>query len=151
MLEALRSSNEPKELVDAAVKYLRGVKGTLVQQKKRDREKAIAAKNGTLPPTAGPAKSHAPPANPSGYVPYAPSGSSSGGIHQFPTGPPTQYPIGHPQGDVPSWYKESEGAGLSRPAAPKTWAEKQKLLQMQAQSQVNEQEMESALRGFLGH
>lgn len=44
MLEALKSSPEDRELVDAAVKYLRGVKGTLVQQKKRDREKAVLAK-----------------------------------------------------------------------------------------------------------
>lgn len=42
MLDALKRSPENKELVDLAVKYLRGVKGTLVQQKKRDREKASA-------------------------------------------------------------------------------------------------------------
>ncbi|PVI04094.1 hypothetical protein DM02DRAFT_519327 [Periconia macrospinosa] len=40
MLEALKSSPEKKEHVEAAIKYLRGVKGTLVQQKKRDKEKA---------------------------------------------------------------------------------------------------------------
>ncbi|ORY14692.1 PHD/FYVE-zinc-finger like domain-domain-containing protein [Clohesyomyces aquaticus] len=40
MLEALKNSPEKKELVDAAMKYLRGVKGTLVQKKKKDREKA---------------------------------------------------------------------------------------------------------------
>jgi chromodomain-helicase-DNA-binding protein 4 len=43
MLKALKSSPEDKELVDAAIKYLRGVKGTLVQQKKRDKEKAALA------------------------------------------------------------------------------------------------------------
>jgi chromodomain-helicase-DNA-binding protein 4 len=148
MLEALRNSNEPKELVDAAMKYLRGVKGTLVQQKKRDREKAAAVKNGALP---GPAKSRALPPNSGGYVPYGPSSSLSEVVPQFPTGPPTQYPIGLPQRDMPSWYKESEGAGPSRPAGSKSWADKQKMLQMQAQGRVNEEEMESALRGFLGH
>ncbi|KAF2739672.1 chromodomain-helicase-DNA-binding protein 4 [Polyplosphaeria fusca] len=41
MLEALKNSPEKRELVDAAVKYLRGVKGTLVRAKKKDREKAM--------------------------------------------------------------------------------------------------------------
>ena len=40
MLRALKNSPEKKELIELAIKYLRGVKGTLVQQKKRDREKA---------------------------------------------------------------------------------------------------------------
>lgn len=51
MLEALKSSPEKKELVDLAMKYLRGVKGTLVQQKKRDKEKhaEMRANGGTGP------------------------------------------------------------------------------------------------------
>lgn len=47
MLETLKQSNEPRELVDAAMKYLRGVKGHLVQKKKKDREKAEAEERGT--------------------------------------------------------------------------------------------------------
>jgi chromodomain-helicase-DNA-binding protein 4 len=144
MLEALRNSNEPKELVDAATKYLRGVKGTLVQQKKRDREKAAAIANGTLPPTAGAVKSRPPPSAPGVYAPQ------NGGAHQFPTGAPTQYPTGPPQHEVPSWYQISE-AGPSRPAGQRTLAEQQRMLQMQAYGQLNEEEMESALRGYLGH
>lgn len=42
MIAALKNSPEDKELVETALKYLRGVKGTLVQQKKKDREKAMA-------------------------------------------------------------------------------------------------------------
>ncbi len=38
MLETLKRSPEPRHLVEAAVKYLRGVKGHLVQKKKRERE-----------------------------------------------------------------------------------------------------------------
>jgi chromodomain-helicase-DNA-binding protein 4 len=144
MLEALRNSNEPKELVDAATKYLRGVKGTLVQQKKRDREKAAAIANGTLPPTAGPATSRPPPGNTSVYAPQ------NGGVHQFLTGPPTQYPNGPPQREFPSWYQGSE-AGPTRPAGQRTVTEQQRMLQMQAHGQLNEKEMESALRGYLGH
>jgi chromodomain-helicase-DNA-binding protein 4 len=144
MLEALRNSNEPKELVDAATKYLRGVKGTLVQQKKRDREKAAAIANGTLPPTAGPAKSRPPLGNPSTYA------AQNGEVHQFLTAPPTQYPIGPLQREVPSWYQGSE-AGPSRPAGQIIVAEQQRMLQMQAHGQLNEKEMESALRGYLGH
>lgn len=41
MLETLKSSTEPKHLVEAATKYLRGVKGHLVQKKKKEREKAL--------------------------------------------------------------------------------------------------------------
>lgn len=44
MLQALKSSNESRELVDVAMKYLRGVKGTLVQQKRRDKEKQDGAR-----------------------------------------------------------------------------------------------------------
>jgi hypothetical protein len=63
MLEALKSSPENKELVDAAVKYLRGVKGTLVQQKKKKKEKAIMRSEGRdsnqSPQLAGPSRPHA--------------------------------------------------------------------------------------------
>lgn len=38
MLQALKQSNEPRHLVDAAIKYLRGVKGHLVQKKKQQAE-----------------------------------------------------------------------------------------------------------------
>lgn len=40
MLEALRNSPEEKHLVQLAMKYLRGVKGTLVQTKKLKAQKA---------------------------------------------------------------------------------------------------------------
>jgi hypothetical protein len=48
MLETLKNSSEPRYLVDAATKYLRGVKGHLVHSKKRARE---AAENGAPAPT----------------------------------------------------------------------------------------------------
>lgn len=51
MLLALKNSPEDKELVDAAVKYLRGVKGALVQQKKKDRERATVQTQGGNPAT----------------------------------------------------------------------------------------------------
>jgi chromodomain-helicase-DNA-binding protein 4 len=38
MLETLKSSPEPRELVEAATKYLHGVKGHLVHIKKKARE-----------------------------------------------------------------------------------------------------------------
>ncbi|KAF1812225.1 hypothetical protein P152DRAFT_28751 [Eremomyces bilateralis CBS 781.70] len=38
MIACLQMSNEDQELVDAAIKYLRGVKGHLVQRKKKERE-----------------------------------------------------------------------------------------------------------------
>jgi chromodomain-helicase-DNA-binding protein 4 len=151
MLEALRNSNEPKELVDLASKYLRGVKGKLVQQKKRDREKAAAVQNGTLshaPPAPMPPRQ--PPNNSGKYVPYAPSAATNGA----PLGQPGQYttlhgpPQGPPQREVPSWYKGPDEAPAARQM---TTADQQRMLQMQAHSHINEQEMETALRGYLGH
>jgi len=46
MLETLRNSSEPRYLRDAATKYLRGVKGTLVYAKKKAKEKQDAAATG---------------------------------------------------------------------------------------------------------
>lgn len=44
MLEALRYSTEPVHLVEAARRYLRGLKGNLVQQKKQKEAKEHAAR-----------------------------------------------------------------------------------------------------------
>ena len=59
MLQALKQSSEPKYLVDAATKYLRGVKGTLVQAKKVAREKAERARMAEAGNSAGPAAGQA--------------------------------------------------------------------------------------------
>ncbi|KAH7396549.1 hypothetical protein DE146DRAFT_614275 [Phaeosphaeria sp. MPI-PUGE-AT-0046c] len=150
MLEALKNSNEPKELVDLAVKYLRGVKGTLVQQKKRDREKA-AVQNGELPPPIGTSNIGHPP------IVRAPSNNGKPtstelpqGATQFPLRPPAQFPI-VPQRDVPSWYAGPNNTAAGWATGQKTPAEQQRLAQMQSQGQLDEQGMETALRGYLGH
>jgi hypothetical protein len=44
MLEALKDSPEPCELVEAASKYLKGVKGHLVAMKRKAREQMEAAR-----------------------------------------------------------------------------------------------------------
>jgi hypothetical protein len=44
MLDALKSSNEPDHLVQAATRYLKGLKGNLVQLKKQKAAKEHAAK-----------------------------------------------------------------------------------------------------------
>lgn len=44
MLEALKSSHEPEHLVLAATRYLKGLKGNLVQLKKQKAAKEHAAK-----------------------------------------------------------------------------------------------------------
>jgi hypothetical protein len=49
MLEELRLSSEPRYLVDAAMKYLRGLKGHLVQNKRLAKQRA----NGVIPPAVG--------------------------------------------------------------------------------------------------
>jgi chromodomain-helicase-DNA-binding protein 4 len=143
MLEALKNSPEQRELVDAAMKYLRGVKGTLVQQKKRDRDKAATLANGGVPPAPVPTASRPVKTNTAAgprYSSHALSGLSNGAASQFPDGPP--------QREVPSWYKGPVGPEQT-PATILTQAEQQRMSQMQAQGH-NEEEMESALRGFLG-
>lgn len=42
MLETLRNSTEPRHLIDLATRYLQGVKGSIVQDKKRKEEKQTA-------------------------------------------------------------------------------------------------------------
>lgn len=44
MLETLKYSNEPEHLVAEARRYLRGLKGNLVQLKKQKEAKALAAR-----------------------------------------------------------------------------------------------------------
>jgi hypothetical protein len=44
MLDALKSSNEPEHLVQAATRYLKSLKGNLVQLKKQKAAKEHAAK-----------------------------------------------------------------------------------------------------------
>lgn len=44
MLEALKQSNEPEHLVTEARRYLRGLKGNLVQMKKQAEAKRHAAR-----------------------------------------------------------------------------------------------------------
>lgn len=45
MLEALKHSNEPEHLVNEARRYLRGLKGNLVQMKKQKELKEQAARD----------------------------------------------------------------------------------------------------------
>jgi chromodomain-helicase-DNA-binding protein 4 len=150
MLEALKHSPEKKELVDAAMKYLRGVKGTLVQQKKRDREKAVALNRGT-PPTLAAPKPYGPQNNPEKYVSYAPGEATIRAVAQFPTGPPTAYPIVPPQREIPSWYNGPGNGALGRLSNQQSAVEHQKILQTQGQEQAIDKEAEGALRGYLGH
>lgn len=44
MLDALKASNEPEHLVQAATRYLKGLKGNLVQMKKQKAAKEHAAR-----------------------------------------------------------------------------------------------------------
>jgi chromodomain-helicase-DNA-binding protein 4 len=146
MLEALKNSPEKKELVDAAMKYLRGVKGTLVQQKRRDREKAAAALNGGPVPPPAPPKPRLPSSNAGKYAP--PYASGMGGP-PFLMGAPPAFLNGPPQREIPSWYKGPDDGAPGPSRAPWTAVE---LAQMQANGgHVNEEAMETALRGFLGH
>ena len=56
MINALKQSIESKLLVDAAAKYLRDIKGTLVQRRKQKEKKGNANANGASD-VGGPEKS----------------------------------------------------------------------------------------------
>ncbi|KAF2274723.1 uncharacterized protein EI97DRAFT_434949 [Westerdykella ornata] len=153
MLEALKNSPEDKRLIEAAAKYLRGVKGTLVQQKKRDREKAmmLAAGGGGAVPGAGltrpPQQQQQQPAA-GGYQRYEQHGN------------PPSY-MGPPQREVPN-----TAAGGPIPVVPGSvgshiqgqrngFQQQQQQQQQRRAQQVQDRDrddhaVESALRGFLG-
>jgi superfamily II DNA or RNA helicase len=148
MLEALKNSPEKKELVDAAMKYLRGVKGTLVQQKKRDREKAALAKGQPVPPPTYTGIGRPPKAMPARPpfvgqdVMTGVNGTGSGGSS---SNPPRSYASYAPQGQM-GVAPGSVGSALQ--GQQRTFAQQQMVQQMQGQG-YDDQQVESALRGYL--
>jgi hypothetical protein len=131
MLKALKSSNESRELVDVAVRYLRGVKGTLVQQKRRDREKLEGARQNMGATNAAASAALGPmPGGWAGALAGGPAQQRLGhaGIRGGPDGTRDAYrPYVHPQ------QQAVPGMG-----------------QAQAEGRFDEGDVESALRGFLG-
>lgn len=145
MIQALKNSPEKRELIDLAMKYLRGVKGTLVQQKKKDREKAAAmsanmnATNGAIAAATG----SRPPgqAAASGVLLPAPSNGTPGPLQSNQDtrhGPPPHLAYTHLQqnGAGPGMYPPQQGRLGPGQAG--------------AQGHFDERDVESALRGFLG-
>ena len=156
MLQALKSSNESRELVDAATKYLRGVKGTLVQQKRRDKEKQdgarqnLGATNAAVNAAVGLQRQNLGAANAAGNAavghprPVAGVGPQQRQGQLFGRGfgvdgardnyrpylPPQQQPVGPQQ---MQHHQAVPGVG-----------------QAHAEGRFDEGDVESALRGFLG-
>ncbi|KAF2642782.1 hypothetical protein P280DRAFT_506129 [Massarina eburnea CBS 473.64] len=145
MLEALKSSPEKKELVDAAKKYLRGVKGHLVQEKKKARERLMGPQGG---PTNHP------------IIPYGQPGAD--GTRLSYGQPPQQIYQGPPRGDVPHTYHGPTGAASGsvsnhlpgQAQRPHHQQQEQHRGQQTANAangqQFDERAAEDALRGFLG-
>ncbi|KAF2458779.1 hypothetical protein BDY21DRAFT_378523 [Lineolata rhizophorae] len=85
MIDAVNSSPEAPELRDAAAKYLRGAKGSIVQAKKRkherDQTERMATAAGAPPPAAGASRTGYPGAGrpPSGIPTNAPSPAPAAG------------------------------------------------------------------------
>ena len=138
MLQALKNSPEKKELVEVAVKYLRGVKGTLVQQKKRDREKAegrnqnMAATNSAITLATGR------------------SGQLIVGGGPLPAPPDGVQKPPHPK------QYTKHGQGMYKPYVPpppQSVAPQRTYPQQpsgHADGHFDEKDVENALRGFLG-
>lgn len=140
MLAALKNSPEKKELIDAAAKYLRGVKGTLVQQKKRDRERAEGRSHN--PDAAVPAAAR-PPHLLAGNAPHLLAENAQ---RTYPNASQPRFP--YP--DQPANLTK----GVSRPHVPPQRAAQQLpgrpgMGAGHAQGQFVERDVEDALRGFL--
>jgi hypothetical protein len=138
MLEALKNSPEDKKLVEIAAKYLRGVKGTLVQQKKKDREKAMMMQAGGGTGTSTTLNQPQPPY--SGLQKQQPQPQPQ---PQF-AGPATAYHASRPP----------QFEGVPEREMP-TYMYNQQQQQQRAQQGSNghnldDHDVESALRGFLG-
>ncbi|RAR04447.1 chromodomain-helicase-dna-binding protein 4 [Stemphylium lycopersici] len=143
MLEALKSSPEKKELVDAAIKYLRGVKGTLVQQKKRDREKAALATGQPLPPTAHTGAGR-PPKIAYNVPPNATNGLGSGA-------PSSGYMVDmHSRGFPVAHQAAMNAQSDSVLHGQRTAAQQQQMVQQMQGQGFDDQQVEHALRGYLG-
>lgn len=156
MIEALKRSPEDRELVDTAVKYLRGVKGTLVQQKKKDREKAALATghSTSLPTQTGFSyPSNANYAQPShianGFASSVSSTRSANGgpghEFRFIQMQPQTARMAHAgtalQGQETSAQQHIQGQG--------TFTQEQQMTRQMPSQGYDDQQVESALRGFL--
>jgi chromodomain-helicase-DNA-binding protein 4 len=173
MLAALKNSPEKKELIDLAAKYLRGVKGALVQQKKRDREKAegrgqnisntnaaVAAATGFRAPlsmSAAPLSMSAGPLSMSAGPLSMSAGplSMSAGPLSMSAAPPT----GVPAGAVANQYPKQVQYGTYQPPMQQNGHVPQRAYPQagqvgrpagHAEGQFDERDVENALRGFLG-
>ncbi|KAF2020910.1 hypothetical protein BU24DRAFT_10762 [Aaosphaeria arxii CBS 175.79] len=145
MLEALKNSPENKNLVDAAVRYLRGVKGTLVQGKKKEREK-VAARGQQGAPTN--INSNNPLKPPPVFQSNGPPAFQTG---QFHANPGIQF---HPDPRQFLYDPSRQNTGPP-PAAPShvgsyTQGQRIQLTHPQPSDSFNETDVENALLGFLG-
>lgn len=151
MMQALKSSPEKKELVDLAMKYLRGVKGTLVQAKKKEREKALIQAGGMPPANQGPTALGRLPATmyhlgPGQHVQNSRPGYQRTGVTQqaYPAFPSTPGSMaGHTPGQAPNYPAVPPRGG----AQQGRWTQQD---QHQHAAPIDDQHVESALRGFLG-
>lgn len=129
MMHALKQSPESKELIELAMKYLRGVKGRLVQQKRREREKANALAAGSAVPTTN-GSDTAIPRPLSGLYP----------VIYPPARPAPTYPMAMHPGSTSAGGSASGSTIDSNGFNPSA----------QHQQRFNEQEAEIALKHFLG-
>lgn len=144
MLQALKNSPEKRELIELATKYLRGVKGTLVQQKKRDREKAAGLGQNMALTNAAVAAATGRPGMlsvASGPLPAPAGGSQKSSLSNQHTGLARESFVPY----VPPHLQHNG-------AAQRTHLQQQGARAVQtghAAGQFDEADVENALRGFL--
>jgi hypothetical protein len=148
MLVALRSSPEKKELVDLAVKYLRGVKGHLVQNKKKLQEKSLQGPGSSIP---GVNPTYRVPLN-AAQMPPGLSVPRAADVRSGYGPPPQGFGEGIPSTHVPQTY--------NAPMAPAPASVGSHIMgqgqrggvaqQQRADGTLEDHDVENALRGFLG-
>jgi hypothetical protein len=144
MLLALKSSPEKKELVDMAIKYLRGVKGHLVQQKKREKATMQAAGGVPVPDPSRPP-----------LVNQRPGQLLEGHTKQLGHGANAARPIYGPPpqggGSFPQMYHTSVGpVSGSVGSHLLEQAQRGSAQQQGLGPDLEDHDVENALRGFLG-
>jgi hypothetical protein len=158
MLQALKNSPEKKELVEIAAKYLRGVKGTLVQQKKKDRERAMLQGPGSIGadglishPFERPAAQNTTQAN-SNVARTSAHFQGQNGQYQGP--PQREVPLSQPYNGPVHAAPGSVGSHIRAPAPQQVQQGQQQRPQPGSAAgnpqNIDDHAVESALRGFLG-
>ncbi|CAI6326909.1 unnamed protein product [Periconia digitata] len=151
MLEALKSSPEKKEIVDAATKYLRGVKGHLVQLKKKEKDRSAGISGPAVRPSIQQQYTHqAPPASAYGASqPVATIGYGGTNVHGYGSPYAPQVPQASQQQQVSPQMPQGPSRS-QHPQSLQAYGYHDSPVNPDTGRPYDEREVADALNGFLG-